>query len=817
MFPALVLGAKLVITSPSGHKSPEYLATTISSFKVSTLMITPQVMDLVLDIHEAQRAARPLRSVTHIVTVGEPLTCALANRTMQQLPQVHMHNFYGASESSCTVYTVPKEGIDLSIFPSKAPAGRPQPHSAVYVMKAEQQPPTPEQLADGEEGDIKLTPVPTGERGEICFGGVLAACYWKHDDLTAQKWIETDSYGTLYRTGDLGQWRAGQLEVVGRVDRQVKIRGVRVEPEEVEAVLKKYMVQSMDALFQEDSESFDTEEAGVSGGLGMRLALKDVAVVASAEPSELVAFVSQREGVQEVTEDGLRAHCTANLTPSYVPKFFVILDELPKLPNGKNDLGKLKEMSNLHVADAGEMVMDSLGQMKKLSKWAILENAVIHRCYAFWMIGVLTDHYMRCAIDAYSDGSYAPFCTILSREKVKPWTEILIRSFFGNDQDMFGFIMLGAYQDARPATQNGKPKVNLGMKDVFVFIVYMLMALPIPQLMHYLFQGWAWPLYWEGGVEAPDFKEMWGWDYMQRNSNTSDHRWYLLMILQTRIFMQIGEKINCPGWLQAALYFLTCVVDYPEGDYAFDICEKRAHAPTYVLYIFSWIFRNFGSNAGDQDDVAGCPIVWRWVQWYGFFYVLCFHYLRPLVNFVLAAVPDKLKTPTWGAAAFGLSQMIGVTMALFHYPNDVLEGGSASGAGFFAKYRWAWLEFGVDFFQPALIAISMVFLPLNLAWWGNTTLGCYVFHFYFKDQAGQWSWSLANAFAFDNSGLLLFFALIGMCLLFTSILGPAGHYLLLSPTLIYPKAKRYIRSLSRRRSRRQARTHASPNTAVCAP
>ena len=95
-----------------------------------------------------------------------------------------------------------------------------------------------------------------------------------------------------------------------------------------------------------------------------------------------------------------------------------------------------------------------LGSVEEVLRF---KNAVIRKCYVFWMIGVLIDHYMRC----YS--SSAPFCAILAQDVVKPWSVILVHSF-GNDQDMFGFIMLGAYQDARPAREGAKPKVDFGMK-----------------------------------------------------------------------------------------------------------------------------------------------------------------------------------------------------------------------------------------------------------------------------------------------------------------------------------------------------------------
>ena len=68
------------------------------------------------------------------------------------------------------------------------------------------------------------------------------------------------------------------------------------------------------------------------------------------------------------------------------------------LPNGKVNYKALKAMADKEASQAQETVMDSLGQMKSMSRAAILENAVIHRCYAFWMLGVLTDHYAWCAM-----------------------------------------------------------------------------------------------------------------------------------------------------------------------------------------------------------------------------------------------------------------------------------------------------------------------------------------------------------------------------------------------------------------------------------
>jgi hypothetical protein len=318
-----------------------------------------------------------------------------------------------------------------------------------------------------------------------------------------------------------------------------------VEPEEVEAVLKKFNVAV-------DNGPDADAEGGMASALGTaatRPALKEVAVVASPEPSELVAFASRRDGIPEaeVTVEALRRHCQERLTPSYVPKFFVVLDDFPHLPNGKVNLADLKQQAVRHVNQEGEVVMDSLGQMKKLSKDAVYENAVIHRCYAYWMIGVLFDHYFRCALDTDQFGNFIPFCTVLATPGVKPWSEVLIRSF-GNDQDLFGFILLGAYQDSRPAKEGEGPKVKLGLKDLFLFAVYLMLALPFAQFFYFVFggsSGLAWPQYWGETCQtwatpeqnecllytvnsAPD--SLWNWDYMQLNSYTSDHRWYLIMV-----------------------------------------------------------------------------------------------------------------------------------------------------------------------------------------------------------------------------------------------------------------------------------------------
>eukprot|EP00747_Dinoflagellata_sp_TGD_P149427 gnl/TRDRNA2_/TRDRNA2_177010_c1_seq1.p1 gnl/TRDRNA2_/TRDRNA2_177010_c1~~gnl/TRDRNA2_/TRDRNA2_177010_c1_seq1.p1 ORF type:complete len:535 (-),score=70.27 gnl/TRDRNA2_/TRDRNA2_177010_c1_seq1:194-1681(-) len=478
----------------------------------------------------------------------------------------------------------------------------------------------------------------------------------------------------------------------------------------------------------------------------------------------------------------------------YVPKFFVVEEALPRLPNEKFDLSKLKTKATEIAAEEGQVVMDSLGQMRKMSAWMITENGVIYRCYAYWMLGVLLDHYCRCAIDQDATGEYLPFCTTISKASVPPWTEILIRSF-GNDQDMFGFIFLGAYQDSRPATQNGRPKVKLGFRDVYIFLVYMLMALPFPQMLHFVFGRWSWPLDWGG---YPEPKNVWSYEYMQINSITSDHRWYLLMYLEARVFMAICEKVQLPAWLQVFLSVLPCCLPsklFERNEYAFNYCKPlltghptAGHSRT-LEYAFSWVFRNFGD---------GCPVYWRWVQWYVVFYIFSFHYIRAIVRKFTSVCP---KSATWSTIALASSMTIGVAMGLFHYPNNVLEKGTGM--------QWVWLEVGVGFLQPALFALGMTYVPLNLSWWGGTTLGCYVFHFYFRDHMSTVIDWASGWFAWDPTGILSYILIVATCLAFTSTAGPLGHYFLISPQF----AVNRISKITQRR-RREAREQRTPPVQV---
>jgi len=757
LFPALMRGGRLVVASATAHKNPAMLAKVISEQKVDVLMITPQVLDLVLDVHESQGTAYPLQSVSHIVTAGEALSSVLATRVVQSRGvSVALTNIYGASESSCTIYTVPTRGMDLAVYPGNVPAGKPQPHSAVYVMRA-----TPAGDAglsgNGEEKGVPdLHPVLPGEDGEICFGGVLAAGYWKHQQLTEEKWVNT-SVGRVYRTGDLGRWRHGMLEVIGRVDRQVKVRGVRVEPEEVEAVLKRFSTDS--------------------GGGEPRPLLSSVAVVASKEPVELVAFVCSRskETADLVTTEALRRHCSSHLPDAYVPKFFSVELEFPRLPNGKTDISALQKKATGIAQKDQHSVVDSLGQMKTMSSLAVAENKVIQRCYAYWMAGVVLDHYCQCAME---DGETAKYCAAMLHPSMKHWVEILVRSV-GNDQSMFGFIMLGAYKEARTAEDavggGQRPRVVLGMPDVMMLLVNMAMVMPIPQVLHMLFGTWAWSCYRPLPADG-----LWSYEYMRINFSTGVHRWYLLMVLEARVFMSLCERLKLHPLAQAALITVPCLLPswvFGGQDYALDICAGGWMWPE-VEFLLNWVWLTYPGE-------ARCALFWRWMHWYTGYYVWCFHFIRPVVQWGVKNVPVSAASAT---VAGCISLCLGIFMAMFHYPNELLEYGAGA--------EWGWVEVVVSVLQPSLFAVAMTHLPFDLSMWGNTTLGTYVFHYYFMGRAIHLVADIAAYTAWDLTGFSTLILLIGMVMFVNTVVGPCGHKILLQPRTSLANASVYLMQAS---------------------
>ncbi|HEY0133776.1 MAG TPA: non-ribosomal peptide synthetase, partial [Nannocystis sp.] len=242
----------------------------------------------------ASSLGRAPAGLLDVITAGEQLTITPAIRWLfGRLPACVLHNHYGPTESH--VVTAHSLAGPPEAWPTLPPIGRPIDHTRIYLL------------------DAGLEPVPAGVAGELYIAGAaLARGYLGRPELTAERFV-ADPFvagGTMYRTGDRARrGESGEIEYLGRVDRQVKLRGVRVELGEVEAVLAGHStVRAAVAAVRED----------VAGD------------------RRLVAYVVTRDAVP-ADAAALRAHLRAHLPEAMIPAAFVTLGRLPLLPSGKLD------------------------------------------------------------------------------------------------------------------------------------------------------------------------------------------------------------------------------------------------------------------------------------------------------------------------------------------------------------------------------------------------------------------------------------------------------------------------------------------------
>ena len=287
----LIAGARLVLARPGGERDNVYLVAALREERITTLQVVPGLLDVLMDT--SGFATCGLR---RLFSGGESLAGGLASRFRAETG-AELVNMYGPAEAS----------IDSTLHISGTadrgrivPVGVPIDNVRAFVL------------------DEQMKPVPDGVAGELYLGGVgLARGYLGRPDLTAAAFVPDPFPGTavggrLYRTGDLARWGVRGLEFLGRRDRQVKIRGQRIEPAEIEQAL--------------------------AGHAAIRHVV--VQLVADGAGSRLVAYVVPEPG-QSMTLVELRVHAAALLPPAMRPEALVLLSELPRSPNGKLDLAAL--------------------------------------------------------------------------------------------------------------------------------------------------------------------------------------------------------------------------------------------------------------------------------------------------------------------------------------------------------------------------------------------------------------------------------------------------------------------------------------------
>ena len=288
VFGPLAAGVPLVVADEQVVADPCALARLLVEQGVTRLVAVPSLLQVLVEEAAAELRASRLLQVT---SSGEPLSGELVRRLRGVLPAAcRIVNLYGSTEvaADATCFVVEGEVAE------RVPIGRPLDNVRVRVL--------------GGGGEL----LPPGAVGELYVGGAgLAPGYIGHAAAEgAQRFVSDplEPGQRLYRSGDLARWRAdGQLECLGRVDRQLKIRGVRVEPDEIEQVLVAHPQ------------------------------VREAAVIARAgrDGPQLVAFLAA--GDPQPAPDALRAYLRTRLPDQLVPAHLVLLDQLPHLPNGKTD------------------------------------------------------------------------------------------------------------------------------------------------------------------------------------------------------------------------------------------------------------------------------------------------------------------------------------------------------------------------------------------------------------------------------------------------------------------------------------------------
>ncbi|MFJ4681217.1 amino acid adenylation domain-containing protein [Kitasatospora sp. NPDC088783] len=279
----LTTGARIVLAKPGGQKDSGYLRDLIASAGVTVAHFVPAMLRAFLAEEDVERCT----TLRRVVSSGEALPPDAARELTARLPGLRLANLYGPTEAAVDVSSWECAGPLTTV-----PIGLPVDNTRLYVL------------------DARLRPVPPGAPGELHIGGTAVALgYHRRPGLTAARFVP-DPYGPpgsrLYRTGDLARRRPdGTLEHLGRIDDQVKLRGLRIEPGETEAALR------------------------------ARPGIADAAVVLHRD--RLVGHLVLAPGAEEPDPVALRAALKRTLPDHQVPAAFTTLPALPLSPNGKLD------------------------------------------------------------------------------------------------------------------------------------------------------------------------------------------------------------------------------------------------------------------------------------------------------------------------------------------------------------------------------------------------------------------------------------------------------------------------------------------------
>ena len=285
-------GGSLQILIPEGHKDPKEIIDAVEKGKVTHMHFVPSMLNAFLEyLDNNKQLVDKLKTLKYVFASGEALQSEHVKKfyTLLGDNKTTLHNLYGPTE--CTVdvsyYDCPTQDI-----PDSIPIGRSIDNTQLLIL----------------DKACKLLPI--GASGELHISGVLVGKgYIKRDELTKEKFIKNEYYDfpTIYKTGDLAKWLPdGNIEYLGRIDHQVKIRGLRVELGDIETAILKYpsMINCVVTVFEYLGEKY------------------------------LCGYFTAKE---KVNITSLKTELIKELPDYMVPSYFVQLEVMPLNNNGKID------------------------------------------------------------------------------------------------------------------------------------------------------------------------------------------------------------------------------------------------------------------------------------------------------------------------------------------------------------------------------------------------------------------------------------------------------------------------------------------------
>lgn len=293
---SLLSGATLVVPQDK-YLSGELLTKTILENNISVLIIPPTILDTISD------SSKVCTTLKTLVSAGESLATSTVKKWAGNV--TNFINAYGPSETTvCATYCFYNKNLSNDNI-----IGKPIDGARVYILNS----------------DLSLSPI--GCIGELYIGGAgVSPGYYNHSELDEGRFIISPfiSNAKLYKTGDLAKWlNDGNIQYVGRIDRQVKFNGIRVELEEIESHLSSHPSVNLCAVAIESSPKNHE---------------KKLVAYLTTNPSNEAVFSDS------ILKQSIREYLLSKLPLSIVPNKYVVLDDFPRLPNGKIDRAKLRDI-----------------------------------------------------------------------------------------------------------------------------------------------------------------------------------------------------------------------------------------------------------------------------------------------------------------------------------------------------------------------------------------------------------------------------------------------------------------------------------------